>query len=191
MLMGLAVLFAGAFVDKRAAPVLAALNSILLIGTQVMIAPASEPRPSVLVFWWMMALTSWLYESTLYEVLRRSWAETMERMQAYKAVQDAELKYRMLVERLPVTVYNAELGVNGVWHYISPQIELLLGFTPDEWMADPGLWFRQIHPDDRDHQRELEERAWAWQETFESEYRILTREGHFIWVRDSDQGCVD
>ncbi len=104
MLMGLAVLFAGAFVDKRAAPVLAALNSILLIGTQLMIAPASEPRPSVLVFWWMMALTSWLYESTLYEVLRRSWAELTERKQTEAALRESEEKYLRLFN-------NANLGI--------------------------------------------------------------------------------
>jgi PAS domain S-box-containing protein len=86
MLMGLAVLFAGAFVDKRAAPVLAVLNSILLIGTRLMLAPDSDPRPSILVFWWMVALTSWLYEGTLYEVLRRSWAEAMERKLAEETI---------------------------------------------------------------------------------------------------------
>ena len=187
MLMGLAVLFAGASVDKRAAPVLAALNSILLIGTRLMIAPESEPRPSILVFWWMMALTVWLYEGTLHEALKRSWVEVTERKQAHKAIQEAELKYRMLVERLPVVIYNAELGANGTWHYISPQIETMLGFTPDEWMADAGLWLRQIHPDDRDGQVELEEQAWERQETFEGEYRILTRDDRLIWVRDSAQ----
>jgi PAS domain S-box-containing protein len=81
MLMGLAVLFAGAFVDKRAAPVLAALNTILLIGTQLTLAPESDPRPSAFVFWWMMALTIWLYDGTLQEALRRSRAKVMERKQ--------------------------------------------------------------------------------------------------------------
>jgi PAS domain S-box-containing protein/putative nucleotidyltransferase with HDIG domain len=187
MLMGLAVLFAGALVDKRAAPILAAFNSILLIGTRLIIAPDSDPRPSAAVFWWMMALTVWLYEGTLHGALRRSWAEVMERKQAHKAIQETELKYRTLVERLPVVVYTAELGTNGIWHYISPQIEPLLGFTPDEWMANSGLWYRQIHPDDRGRQEELEEQAWKQRETFESEYRLLTRDGRLIWVRDSAQ----
>jgi PAS domain S-box-containing protein/putative nucleotidyltransferase with HDIG domain len=187
LLMGLAVLFAGALVDRRAALIFAALNTILLIVTQLMIAPNSEPRPSAVVFWWMMALTVWIYEGTLRDTLKRAWSEVLKQQQAYKAAQEAETKYRKLVERLPVVVYTSELGINGKWQYVSPQIESMLGFTPDEWMSDPTLWYRQVHLEDRDHQEELEEQAWAWQGTFESEYRIRARDGHYIWVRDSAQ----
>ena len=41
--------------------------------------------------------------------------------------------YRRLVERLPAIVYTAELGETGGWPYVSPQIESILGFTPEEW----------------------------------------------------------
>ncbi len=99
----------------------------------------------------------------------------------------AETKYRMLVERLPVAVYTSELGVNGVWHYISPQIEELLGFTVAEWLSQPNLWYQQMHPEDRERQKELEEQAWTQQRTFEGEYRMFTREGRLIWIRDSAQ----
>ena len=33
--------------------------------------------------------------------------------------------------------------------YVSPQIESLLGFSQKEWLEDPILWYRQLHPDDR------------------------------------------
>jgi len=33
--------------------------------------------------------------------------------------------------------------------YVSPQIEELIGFSVEEWMADPDLWPRVLHPDDR------------------------------------------
>ena len=86
LLMGLAVLFAGAFVDKWAAPILAGLNSVLLIATRLAIAPQAEPRPSALVFWWMMALTIWLYEGTLHEALRRTRAEVTVRKRAEEEI---------------------------------------------------------------------------------------------------------
>jgi len=185
MLMGLAVLFAGTFVDKWAAPGLALINTVLLIGTRLIIAPDSTPRPSALVFWWMMALTIWLYERTLGRALERVLAELIERRQAEESVREAESKYRNLVERLPQVIYTSELGANGVWAYVSPKIEELLGYTPQEWLADPTLWYRQVHPDDRDKQLALENEAYARNEPFESEYRILTRAGNWIWVRDS------
>ena len=35
------------------------------------------------------------------------------------------------------------------WRYVSPQIEAILGFTPEEWCDDPELWASRLHPDDR------------------------------------------
>ena len=111
--------------------------------------------------------------------------ELNERIRAEAALVEAEAKYRSLVERLPVVVYTSELGVAGTWHYVSPQIESLLGFTPEEWIADPNLWYQQIHPDDRDRQKTLEEQAYMRGEAFDAEYRITRRDGRELWVRDT------
>src|SRR5689334_6196987 len=66
--------------------------------------------------------------------------------------------YRHLVERLPAIVYAAELGENGRWRYVSPQIEKILGYTPEEWLADAELWAKLLHPDDRERALEQETR---------------------------------
>jgi len=68
--------------------------------------------------------------------------------------------------------------------YISPQIEVMLGFSADEWLGDPGLVLKQLHPDDRE--RVLTE-VFQSRDTgrpFSSEYRLLARDGHIVWVRD-------
>ncbi len=68
--------------------------------------------------------------------------------------------------------------------YISPQIEAMLGFSADEWLGDPGLVLKQLHPDDRE--RVLAE-VFESRDTgkpFCSEYRLLARDGHIVWVRD-------
>src|SRR5580658_902701 len=62
----------------------------------------------------------------------------------------AESRYRTLVERLPAITYVAELGASGPWHYVSPQIETMLGFSPAEWLSDPMNWMNHIHPEDRE-----------------------------------------
>ncbi len=54
--------------------------------------------------------------------------------------------YRRLVERLPAIIYAAELGEQGRWLYVSPQLEKILGYTPEEWMEDPELWARLPAP---------------------------------------------
>ncbi|MCC6501403.1 MAG: GAF domain-containing protein [Anaerolineales bacterium] len=112
--------------------------------------------------------------------------ELAERKMVEEALRKAEAEYRELVERLPAVVYTSELSETGVWHFVSPQIEALLGFTPEEWKADPNLWYRQVHPDDRKTQEALEEQAFADGEgKFDTIYRMRTRDGREVWVRDT------
>jgi diguanylate cyclase (GGDEF)-like protein/PAS domain S-box-containing protein len=98
----------------------------------------------------------------------------------------AEASYRSLVERLPAIVYSAEPGENGRWTYVSPQIEAILGFTPEEWMADPGLWVKQIHPDDRERAVSAEsEVTLASSPSLPAlDYRMLSRDGKEVWILD-------
>ena len=99
------------------------------------------------------------------------------------ALTSAEEKYRQLVERVPAVTYTAEFGPVGRWHFVSPQIEKLLGFTPAEWLAEPGQWFQQVHPDDRARALVSEDCTQATGR-YVLEYRMLTRAGRMIWVRD-------
>jgi diguanylate cyclase (GGDEF)-like protein/PAS domain S-box-containing protein len=84
-------------------------------------------------------------------------------------------------------IYISELGPQGRWTYLSPQIEEILGFTPAQWISDPGLWARQLHPDDRERVLAEEEDIDSYTpgQVYESEYRLLTRSGEFRWVRDA------
>jgi diguanylate cyclase (GGDEF)-like protein/PAS domain S-box-containing protein len=93
--------------------------------------------------------------------------------------------YRALVERLPAIVYTSELGEHGRWRYVSPQVEEILGYSPEDWIADPELWAKLIHPDDR-------ERALA-QDAQGSlgarnpppvDYRMIGRDGRIVWILD-------
>lgn len=97
---------------------------------------------------------------------------------------EAEAKYRTLVEQLPSIVYTAEFGSDGAWRYISPNVESILGFSPREWVADPELWFKQLHPEDRDRALAEEVRSKESGEHLLSEYRLLTRDGRTLWFRD-------
>jgi diguanylate cyclase (GGDEF)-like protein/PAS domain S-box-containing protein len=93
--------------------------------------------------------------------------------------------YHRLVERLPVAVYNAEPGEHGRWRYVSSQIEKILGFTPEEFLADRGLWVRLLHPDDRERALSLETEAIVGERGVKPvEYRMRTREGEVVWVLD-------
>ncbi|HWE09141.1 MAG TPA: EAL domain-containing protein [Solirubrobacteraceae bacterium] len=93
--------------------------------------------------------------------------------------------YGGLLRRVPAILYTADTGECGRWHYVSPQIEAILGFTPEDWCADPGLWARRLHPDDAGRVLQLE--AGMADGVFGSsatEYRLIHRHGHPVWLRD-------
>jgi diguanylate cyclase (GGDEF)-like protein/PAS domain S-box-containing protein len=108
---------------------------------------------------------------------------TQERRREREATA-AERKYRNLVERLPVATYVAEPGEFGTWVYISPQIERMMGYTPEEWIADPAIWANAIHRDDRDRVIDAETRIEKGQRLTATEYRLITRSGGLLWVSD-------
>jgi two-component system sensor histidine kinase/response regulator len=99
-------------------------------------------------------------------------------------LRQAESGYRDLLGRLPAIVYTSEYGRDGRWLYVSPGIEHILGYSVEQWLADPELWFRQMHPEDRDHALAAEERSHATGEPLYSEYRLFARDGRVVWFRD-------
>lgn len=116
--------------------------------------------------------------------LAQTLGAAIERSRAIDSLADAERRIRTLVERLPSVSYQASLGASGAWHFVSPQIEEITGYTPEEWMADPRLWERAIHPDDLDRVIEAENRCGLEGRQLDIAYRIRRRDGELIWVRD-------
>jgi PAS domain S-box-containing protein len=110
--------------------------------------------------------------------------DVTERLRAQEALRASEERYRRLVERIPAIIYTAEFGGEGRWLFVSPQIEVILGFTPEEWMGTPDLWLRQLHPDDAPAVLALERRSRQTMEAIQCEYRLFTKDGRVAWVRD-------
>ncbi len=111
-------------------------------------------------------------------------AIAMEWDRARAELSAAENRYRTLVERLPASTYIAELGAGGRWHYVSPQIESMLGFSPAEWLSDSMNWINRIHAEDRASVLAVEEHFQEHRDLFQSEYRMFARDGRVLWFRD-------
>ena len=97
-------------------------------------------------------------------------------------------RYQSLLEHIPGVSYIAQCGVYGRWHYVSPQIQRFLGFTPAQWLAQPGCWAERLHPDDREAVYQQEDAIEARGGPYLYEYRLLAQDGRAIWFRD--QGVV-
>jgi two-component system, OmpR family, phosphate regulon sensor histidine kinase PhoR len=99
-------------------------------------------------------------------------------------VHEAERRYRALVEALPlVTVISASNDRSSVT-YVSPQVEQLLGYAPEEWLDDPQLFGKLLHPDDKDEVLAGAKRKSTGPAPRMTEYRLLARSGGVVWVRE-------
>ena len=97
-------------------------------------------------------------------------------------------QYRSVVDRVPGAVYVADVGMDGRWHYVSPSITEILGYSPEEWMADPDLWEQRLHP--ADHERMLIGERTSAEPSYSGsrwEYRLIARDGREVWVLDDEE----
>ena len=92
--------------------------------------------------------------------------------------------YRTIVEEGPVVTYIDAPDEVASSVYVSPQIEEVVGYTVEEWMADPELWPRLLHPDDRARALAENVRHNETGEPYRLEYRMIHRDGHVVWVYD-------
>lgn len=92
-----------------------------------------------------------------------------------------------MVEQIPAIVYVWAVG-DGLdqitEEYVSPQIETVLGFRPEEWSENPRLWIDRLHPDDRDEVLDETRRSVESGEPFKLEYRMIARNGRVVWLHD-------
>ena len=106
-----------------------------------------------------------------------------ERKQAEEALIMSEERYRTLVEQLPAVTYMQEIE-NGTLAYVSPQIEGVLGYSPEEYLANPDLRSQTIHPEDRGWVLQEDIRTDETGEPYSVEYRRISRDGRVVWVRE-------
>ncbi len=108
------------------------------------------------------------------------------RREAEAHVVEAEARYRALVEQTPAVVYIDPID-KGPTIYISPQVEAMFGYAPAEWYAEPGLWSRIVHPDDR----AILESEPAIDAPTASSYRVVAKDGSTVWIHDQSTLILD
>ncbi|PBS14148.1 diguanylate cyclase [Lysobacteraceae bacterium NML93-0792] len=100
-------------------------------------------------------------------------------------------RFLRLLETIDGVVWEAERGVGNT--FLSPQVERLFGFTVEEWRADPGFWRSRVHPDDLEAALAIDDAAYdaTHSYAYEMSYRLITRSGEVVWVRDLCRTVVE
>ncbi|MFM9267875.1 EAL domain-containing protein [Tychonema sp. BBK16] len=115
----------------------------------------------------------------------------LERQRLQAQLYTVEAKYCALVEQAPTVTYISPINSPSIKLEISAQIETLLGYSVAEWKADPELWLKLVHPDDRDRvlvesatQKFTDGENIPSDQPIVSEYRAIARNGKVLWFRD-------
>lgn len=98
--------------------------------------------------------------------------------------QETNAMYEALVGQIPAVVYVDADDESSTALYMSPQVEQALGYTQEEWLTDPDLWVKLLHPEDREHVLAEANRTRTTGDAFDAEYRLLAHDGRILWVHD-------
>jgi len=67
--------------------------------------------------------------------------------------------------------------------YIGPQIEKLLGWSPESWQT-VNEWAERMHPEDQQWVVDFCVAQSKAGVDHEADYRAMTKDGHYVWIRD-------
>jgi PAS domain S-box-containing protein len=107
-----------------------------------------------------------------------------ERAAILESLRTADLRFRSLIENIPLVTYMNSVEEPFTSLYMSPQVEALLGYTPEEWATMPELMREGIHPDDRQRAQALARKAREQGVPTRCEFRFVARDGSVVWVLD-------
>lgn len=160
------------------------ITTIICIATGILIALAETvnllPEPTsyspaarigIYIFFFLMIMT-----------FQR--ANSLNMRKLIKQTKNNELRYRSLLENIPTTTYINSTDEDAKTEYVSPQVEILLGYPRSLFTDDPLHWTKILHPDDMQQVLAESQRTAKTEEAFEMEYRIITNDKRIIWVKD-------
>jgi PAS domain S-box-containing protein len=93
-----------------------------------------------------------------------------------------------IFDHVPLVVYRCiQQGIDRKFDFITPYVHSLLGLTSDQLLNDSRLFFRRIHPEDRNMFLRVWENHSHMPATIRLDYRMLGEGNRVIWVHDN---CV-
>jgi PAS domain S-box-containing protein len=104
--------------------------------------------------------------------------DVTEQVSTLETMARSEARYRLLTENANDTVTRIDL--NGRFHYVSPAVTAMTGYSVDELIGQPALDF--IHPDDIARVQAAFRAAMAGQGSWQIEYRLIDKTGQIVWV---------
>ncbi len=109
--------------------------------------------------------------------------DVSEKKLAEQKLKDSEAKFRYLVSSSPAIIYTSDVSDDYGATFMSENLKILTGYTPEEFTSDSKFWLNHIHPDDKERIKtglaELFVKNYHYHE-----YRFKFKDGTYHWMRD-------
>ena len=103
------------------------------------------------------------------------------------ALAESELLHRVVTEASGDII--ARISGDGIYRYISPASERILGLRPAEVIGTP--WVGYLHPDDRAKEKQAIDRLLAGERSITLTARFRHHDGHYVWLETLATVVVD
>ncbi len=124
-----------------------------------------------------------------------SYIDLSERKKAEEAVKLSGERYRQIINSVDEIIYSLRTENDPLKmevEFVSSRSEQILGYRPDEFLADPSLWFSIVHPEDKLLLMEVTKYAFEKKLNLPRTYRIRHKlTGEDIWMDDRPQFLFD
>jgi PAS domain S-box-containing protein len=115
--------------------------------------------------------------------------DTTERRQSEAKIRELEFRYQTFFEYMPGLTYihSPTVGAPAEVLEYSHQFGVLTGYPAAMWVADRDFLYKIVHPDDRERLIASDQAVIDGRGIQEVEFRIITADGHVIWLQDRAQ----
>ncbi len=106
-----------------------------------------------------------------------------EKKNTEEALISSEHKFHNLIQTIDGVVWEADAETFEAT-FISDKVKWLLGYTADEWLADPGFWEKNIYEADRENAVSYCQKHTKKSANHTFDYRMVKKNGDIIWIKD-------
>lgn len=109
--------------------------------------------------------------------------DTTERKATEKVILNTKQRVESLINTIDGIVWECEIE-NFSFNFISEKVVDILGYTPEEWMANATFWSDHIYPDDKNWAINYCVSKTNQRLNHDFEYRMIAKSGAIVWLRD-------
>ncbi|REL39038.1 PAS domain S-box protein [Rhodohalobacter sp. SW132] len=151
-------------------------------GKPIEVTPARMKHKDGSWRWFTGTITNMLHDPDINGIVD-NFREITEQVAIKQRLNQTEELYQSLIQTLDGISWEAD-AETFLFSYVSPQSKEILGYSPEEWLADPEFWQNHIHPNEVDHVVSYCKSESKEGRNHDFEYRMRSASGEYVWLKD-------